>query len=229
MSTVLGAASQAGLSSNGVAAKTRKLNPEDARNPTIWFVLALVIEQPSHGYEINQRYERRFDSLLHVSVPRVYGALERLRDARMIEETEIKLSGRTTKQHALRHSYRVTKAGIAAYADWIGSTLGDDGERPHLMGPIAAAGLLSVDVLLDAIDRFAERCRKELHGFDAGPAPGSEAPLVDVAEQLILDQRRRELEARRDWAVEAREILLERYEPRGRSKARPAVRKRSKR
>ncbi len=52
---------------------------EDPWSPAVWLVLALVIEQSSHGYEISQRYQRRFGSFVSMSVPRVYAALDRLR------------------------------------------------------------------------------------------------------------------------------------------------------
>lgn len=224
------APSYARLSPRGVAARRPKVKPEDLRNPTIWFVLALVIEQPSYGYEISQRFDRRFGLLVRVSHPRVYSALERLRELKLIEPAPIKLGKPVTPQQSMRHSYRVTAAGVEAYRTWVGQALGDDSERPRLVGPIVAAGLLGIDVLLDAIDQFEARCRKELRGLDGGPALAEDSHLADIAQQLIADQRRRELEARRDWAVDAREVLLERYEPRSQSRARrPAARSPRKR
>ena len=197
--------------------RTRKIKAEDVRNPVFWFVLALVIEQPSHGYEINQRYERRLGAVVPTSVARVYGALERLHECGLIEEVEINSAGPMSKREGMRHSYQATRPGVEAYRGWLGVAMVDDDERPRLVAPIVAAGLVSVRVLLDAIDRFEERCLKELHGFNGVEATEPDAPLENVVDELVRDQRRRELESRCDWAVNAREVLLEREDEPARS------------
>jgi DNA-binding PadR family transcriptional regulator len=48
-------------------------------------VLALVIEQPSHAYELWKRYERRFGDFMPVLTSRIYKTVKQLSDAALIE------------------------------------------------------------------------------------------------------------------------------------------------
>jgi DNA-binding PadR family transcriptional regulator len=191
------------------ARRPRATVAEDVLLPSAWLVLALLMEQPSHGYEISQRYQRRFASFMPMSVPRVYGALERLRDAGFIEPIAHGRSKSTSKQERMRRSYRPTEHGAQAYRRWLGEQMRDDPRRPQLLGRIVSAGLLGVDVLLDVIDRYQRECMQELAAL---PAPGerldsSRASLEELTQSLVLDQQRRELRARNDWATYARQVL----------------------
>jgi DNA-binding PadR family transcriptional regulator len=182
---------------------------EDQRSPSAWLVLALVIEQPSHGYEISQRYERRFGSLQPMSVPRVYAALDRLRDAKMIEQIALKPAKPAGKQHLMRRSYRATSAGTQAYHAWVAERMRDDPQRPRLLGRIATAGLIGIDDVLDVVDRYQRECMEELRALptDSERLETGRSSLEELTEYLVNDQLRRELRARHDWAVHARGIL----------------------
>jgi DNA-binding PadR family transcriptional regulator len=189
--------------------RLRRSGVDDARTPAPWLVLALVIEQPSHGYEISQRYERRFGSLQPMSVPRLYAALDRLRDAGMIEPIVLKPVKPAVKQHLMRRSYRATRPGVQAYHAWVAERMRDDPQRPQLLGRIAAVGLLGLDAVLDVIDRYQRECMEELRALptDSERLETGRSSLEELTEYLVNDQQRRELRARHDWAVHARRIL----------------------
>ena len=140
------------------ARQPRATGAEDLISPAAWLVLALVIEQASHGYELSQRYQRRFSSFMPLSAPRVYGALDRLREAGMIESIAPRRSKSASKQERMRRSYRSTDKGVQAYRRWLGEQMRDDPRRPQLLGRIVSAGLLGVDALLDVIDRYQREC-----------------------------------------------------------------------
>src|SRR3984893_6359788 len=140
-----------GDSGSLAARQPRATGAEDALLPSAWLVLALLIEQPSHGYEISQRYQRRFGSFVPLSVPRVYGALDRLREAGMIEPVATRAKP-ASKQARMRRSFRPTNRGAEAYRRWLGEQMRDDPRRPQLLGRIVSAGLLGIDALLDVID-----------------------------------------------------------------------------
>ncbi len=182
---------------------------EDPRSPAAWLVLALVIEQPSHGYEINQRYERRFGSFLSMSVPRVYAALDRLREAGMIEPVDLQPAGPPRKQHRMRRSYRATQPGVQAYRRWVAERMRDDPERPQLLGRIASVGLLGIDAVLEVIDRYEHECMRQLQALpvDSVGLESGRSSLEDLTESLVIDQQRRELRAAHDWVVHARRVL----------------------
>jgi DNA-binding PadR family transcriptional regulator len=182
---------------------------EDQRSSGVWLVLALVIEQPSHGYEISQRYERRFGSFRSMSVPRVYGALDRLRDAGMIEPIAVKPVKPARKQHLMRRSYQATDAGARAYRRWVAEEMRDDPQRPLLLARMASVGVLGIDAVLDVIDCYERECIEELRALPthSEPLQSGRSSLEELTESLVIDQQRRELRARHDWAVHARDIV----------------------
>jgi DNA-binding PadR family transcriptional regulator len=195
--------------STPLAQRARAGPAEDPRSSGVWLVLALVIEQPSHGYEISQRYERRFGSFHSMSVPRVYAALDRLRDGRMIEPIALKPVKPAGRQHLMRRSYRATDTGVQAYRQWVAEEMRDDPRRPALLARIASVGVLGIDAVLDVIDCYQRECMEELRALatDSEPLEAGRSSLEELTESLVIDQQRRELRARHDWAVYAREIL----------------------
>ena len=144
-----------------------------------------------------------------MTVPRLYGALDRLRDDGLIEPAEVKPVEPARRQHLMRRSYRATRAGVRAYRSWVAERMGDDPQRPQLLGRIATAGLDGVDALIDVIDRYDAECMEELRGLGTAGRrlQSGAASLEELTEALILDQRRRELAARHDWAAHARQLL----------------------
>ena len=191
------------------ARRAQLTSGEDARTPAVWLVLALVIEQPSHGYEICQRYKARFGSLLPMSVPRVYAALDRLREEGMIEPATLKPVDPSGRQHLMRRSYRATRAGVRAYRSWVAERMSDDPQRPQVLGRIATAGLDGIDAVIDVVERYDRASMEELRalGTDDEHLESGRASIEELTEALIRDQRRRELAARHDWAVYARQVL----------------------
>lgn len=181
----------------------------DPRSPATWLVLALVIQQPSHGYEIERRYDSRFGSFLPLTTSRVYGALARLSDAGLIERIALKPEGRSRKQHKLRQSYRATRAGVQAYRQWAAERMLDDPQRIEILSRVASVGLLGFDAVVDVVDRYEQGCMQELMAIppETERLEAGECEPEELSECLIVEQRRRELQARRDWAVYARHVL----------------------
>lgn len=180
---------------------------EDARSPAAWLVLALIIEQPSHGYEIHRRYEQRFGGFLPTSRPRLYAILEQLRSSRMVESIVLESGDGSRKQHDLRRSCRATKAGAQAYRRWVSERMRDDPEQLELLGRIASAGLLGVDTVSDLIDRYESDCMREMKALPTSEAGAAHDNVTELVESLVVDQRRREMRARIDWVIYARRIV----------------------
>jgi DNA-binding PadR family transcriptional regulator len=196
-------------SSLASARDTRARASEDLRSTAAWLVLALLIEQPSHGYELSQRYDARFGSFAALSVPRIYAALDRLRDEAMIEAVVLDSAQPVPKQHLMRRSYRATAAGVQAYRVWVAERLRDDPQRPQLLARIASAGALGLSGVMEVIDRYERSCIEELQALptDLPELERGEASLEELARFLVVDQQRRELNARREWAVHARGVV----------------------
>lgn len=182
---------------------------EDGRSVAYWLILGLVIDEASHGYEISRRYEERFSDIAPLTVPRVYAALDRLRDDGLIAPITVEESPKVPKQHLMRRSYRASRKGAAAYRDWLVGQLRADPMRSQLLARITSVSGMGADAMLEVIDRYAQVCLEQLRAL---PAP-SDAPvsatggLEEVASALLDDQERRELGARYDWAVHARQVL----------------------
>ena len=173
-----------------------------------WLVLGLLLEQPSHGYELSQRYDERFSTFAAMSVPRVYAALDRLRDNGMIETVALDTAKPVPKQHLMRRSYRATAAGVKAYRAWVTERILDDPQRAQLLARITSAGTLGLAGVLDVIERFERACLEELQALPTElPSADGEMTFDQLAKALIGDQQRRELNARREWAVHARALV----------------------
>lgn len=179
---------------------------EDGWSLAAWMVLALVLEQPSHGYEIHRRYELRFDEFLPTSKSSLYAILNRLRDAEMIESIVLEPVGGSRKQHDLRRSYRATRRGAQAFRSWVAARMTDDSERLDLLARIASVGFLGLDAVSGVIDRYESDC---MRGMKALPTsdPETLGGIAELIESLVVDKRRREMRARIDWAIHSRRTL----------------------
>jgi DNA-binding PadR family transcriptional regulator len=67
-------------------------------SPVCWALLGLVIERPSHAYELAQRFDRTYDGVLALSsVSHAYKALATLESRSLIEEVPGTRAGRLPK------------------------------------------------------------------------------------------------------------------------------------
>jgi DNA-binding PadR family transcriptional regulator len=180
---------------------------EGALSLSAWLVLALVIERPSHGYELYQRYELRFGGLSPRSKPSVYSLLARLEESGMIEPIVIESSGRARRQHDSRRSYRATGTGARAFRCWVAERMRDDSDRLELLARIASICFLGADAVLEVIDRYESDCVQEMKALPAFDPEDEHCEVAKLVEALVVDQRRREVRARIDWAVHARRAL----------------------
>jgi len=79
-----------------------------------WAILGLVIERPSYGLELYNRYQRLYADLLPVSgSSHIYTALDALEDRAFIETLFAAGSGRQPKPY-----YQVTALGMSSFVDW---------------------------------------------------------------------------------------------------------------
>jgi DNA-binding PadR family transcriptional regulator len=134
-------------------------------------VLGLVIEQPSHGYEIGKRLEERFGGILSTgrSMSAVYAALTALFEAGLIE----KLPGRAqmgSRQGAKAgSSYRATALGARAYRAWLAVRVQQDPDRLDMLGRMTLAGVNSAEAALDFIEHYEQQSLNQAKGL-VGPA-----------------------------------------------------------
>ena len=193
------------------AAEERSAAAPKQQSPLMWLILALVIESPSHGYEIGKRYQATFGWFMHVNVSSVYSALERLWQLGMVEEVELEESddeqdGARRKLRPARRSFRATPLGEQSYRRWVAEQMRSDGEQIELLSRIIAASVLGVDGMVDVVGRYRQECLEALRRL-----PAREGGLLalrgmdvrELADWLVVDQCRRELQSRIDWAADA--------------------------
>lgn len=175
-------------------------------------VLGLVIEKPSHGYEIGQRFEGRFGDFLNAGRSAIYAALGTLMDAGLIE----KMSGRSTtgvRQGAKAGApYRATARGARAYRGWLAERVRNDPQRVEMLGRMMLAGVHSVEAAVDFIARYEQECVREAQTLarpEMSLAPDSVgvSGVVDVVERLLIEERRRMIDAQLAWITYARAEL----------------------
>jgi DNA-binding PadR family transcriptional regulator len=163
-------------------------------------VLALVIEKPSYGYEVWQRFEVRFGSLLEVGSSRIYQAVNGLLDQGLIEELPGASDG---SRRQPRPRYRATVQGARAHREWLAEGLRGDPARLELNRRLLAIGADDTATLLDVIDRYEEACLAEMGELRTVERA---APTV-LHERLLAEERRLVLEARMKWILFARRQL----------------------
>jgi DNA-binding PadR family transcriptional regulator len=172
-------------------------------------VLGLVIEKPSHGYEIGQRFDRRFGGFLSVGRSSIYAALASLMEAGLIE----KMSGRSTtgvsRGAKAGASYRATPRGARAYRAWLAERVRNDPQRVEMLGRMTLAGVHSVEAALDFIGRYERECVREAQELSRplGDADDERDGITGVVERLLIDERRRMIDAQLGWITYARAEL----------------------
>lgn len=198
------------------------------RSPVSWAVLGLVIQRPSYGYELVQRFERTYGHVLELSSPsQIYTALDALERRELIEKLspgEAPEISRQPKPH-----YRPTPLGVDSHADWLIEQAHDERRRSHLfalqlavLGPRGALAILEryeQMCLQDAGETSSERSRKG-GGHEAGtPSAGAGTRTGErtgeggqagqLAARLSREEQRLSVQARLAWIGYARRELSE--------------------
>jgi DNA-binding PadR family transcriptional regulator len=173
------------------------------RSPINWALLGLVIERPSYGYELVQRFERTFGGELELSSPsQVYTALDTLTRRALIEELPPDGPSNGAVRQPKPH-YRATADGVRRYQDWLIAQVREERRRSRLFARQLAA--LAPHAALTVIDRCEQAClhdarRTPLAGAQDGPADGPSG----LAVRLVAEEDRLAVGARLSWIEYAR-------------------------
>jgi DNA-binding PadR family transcriptional regulator len=192
----------------------RKREGAALRSPLAWGVLGLVIEQPSHGYELAQRFDRIYgDTLVLSSRMNIYRLLDSLRGHALIEEmpAPAKAAGEPASAPRARPPrptphYRATGEGVRAYQRWMVSQMEEERRRQRLFATQLA--MLEPDSALSVIERYEQECLQEARDAEelaesAAESPGSQG----VARRLSDADERLALQVRLTWIAFARSEL----------------------
>lgn len=161
-------------------------------------ILALVIEKPSYGYEIHERFMRRFGEILSTSLASVYDVLGRLEG-----EGYIAVAGRSGPRGRPRINFRTTDQGTEIHLSWLAECLGDP-QRFSILSRLASTSLRRPDARLKLIDRFVEKASQEACEIQIPECDDS------MLWNLLIELHRRLADAKLEWGSYARGLVLER-------------------
>jgi DNA-binding PadR family transcriptional regulator len=170
------------------------------RSPVGWALLGLVIERPSYGYELMQRFERTYGDVLELSSPsQIYVALDTLGQRCLIEELPAGSgSGGVVRQP--KPHYRATAAGLEHYQEWLFAQMRGERRRSRLFARQLAA--LQPAAALAVIERYEQACLREAREI---PATTEEEPAGSgLAARLAGEEERLAVGARLAWVEYAR-------------------------
>ena len=149
-------------------------------------LLALLAEQPSHGYQLKAGFEERTGGVWSLNVGQVYTTLERLRSDGLVEPMELEAADGDGRD---RRPWRITRDGKESLEAWF-----DDAS----IEPVPAREDFLVKVLmafggspaeaLAIIDRQRAELFRLLH--DARRATtrvASDDPVADLAATLMAE------------------------------------------
>jgi DNA-binding PadR family transcriptional regulator len=170
------------------------------RSPVAWTVLGLVIERPSYGYELLQRYRRSYgETLALTNVNQIYTALDALRSRALIEEVPDPGAASTPTRRPRPH-YRATEHGGRAYEEWLLTQMEEERQRSRLFARQLA--MLEPSAALEVLDEYEREWLTQAD--EASPAQTAREAL---AERLVEGEEQTSLEVRLAWIEYARNEL----------------------
>ena len=151
-----------------------------------WAVLGLVIERPSYGLELYNRYQRLYADLLPISgSSHIYTALDELESREFIETIPEVATGRQPKPH-----YRVTTRGTSHFEDWYVEQM--DAQRRSLELWARQLAIFAHDptTAIDLIRRFRREYLAKAGQIGQGPRGSIGASRGALIDELVAEQQR---------------------------------------
>jgi DNA-binding PadR family transcriptional regulator len=180
----------------------RKTGGSAMRSPLAWALLGLVIERPSYGYELAQRFQRVYGDMLVLSnVLHVYRLLESLSNHSLIEEIRTNIEEPAITGQPKPH-YRASPLGVRAYNEWLVSQLDEERRRSWLFA--REIGMLAPETALTVIERYESEWLNEPLDTATGPGAPAAEGADHIAERLAEEEERLALGVRLSWLKYAR-------------------------
>lgn len=171
------------------------------QSPLAWALLGLVIERPSYGYELAQRFRQAYGETLALTYRKdVYRLLATLHEHELIEETAPSAPEKPAPSRLPKPHYRATEHGVRAYEEWLLIQMEEDRQRQRLFTRQLA--MLEPQAALEVIDRWEEECLTEAD--ETSPAQSAREVMAD---RLADQDEQLALQARLSWIRYARHEL----------------------
>jgi DNA-binding PadR family transcriptional regulator len=171
------------------------------KSPFAWALLGLVIERPSYGYELANRFEKAFDGILKLSSRSyVYTTLDGLQGRAMIEQ----FPGRGAARQP-RPCYRATRDGLRSYQKQLVAQIHEDRQRSRLLARELAVFAQQPEAALEVIESVAEMFLDESASLPAAPRDASSVDEISgLAARLEHEEARLAMESKLPWVEFAR-------------------------
>lgn len=173
---------------------------EGRPSPVLAAVLALVIERPSYGYELSQRFDERFGELYPVSRSRIYQVLDQLLRNGLIEQLPFEDIERQSLRQPRPH-YRATPEGARLHREWMAAAIQADPRREELLRRLLATSVRDARAMLQIVDIYERACLDDMACGTLDPSGVHEPKLRDL---LIAEEQRLAHETRLKFIAFAR-------------------------
>lgn len=174
------------------------------RSPVNWALLGLVIQRPSYGYELVQRFERTYGESLELSSPsQIYTALDSLTRRGLIEEVPFGEGPDFVRQP--KPHYKATEEGASCYERWLLAQLDEDRRRSRLFAQQFA--VLGPEAALRVLALCEQACLKEASRLPAGAGQAGGEGVGGLVERLVGEEDRLRVGAKLSWTEYARREL----------------------
>lgn len=172
-----------------------------------WAVLGLVIQQPSYGYELAQRFKTTYGDTLTLSKgAHVYRLLELLNHHGLIEEESAAAeSASDSTGHRSGPNYRATEQGVRAYQGWLVAQMEEERHRQQLFARQLA--VLEPGTALSVIERCEQEALEDVADATPSEAIDESHGPEGVANRLAEADERLALQVRLTWIAYARSEL----------------------
>ncbi|WP_043728581.1 PadR family transcriptional regulator [Kutzneria sp. 744] len=171
-----------------------------SRNTLALAVLGLLMEQPSHPYEMAQRLrERNKETSFKVTTGSLYDVVEGLERDGWIRAVEIVRDGNRPE----RTVYEYTELGLAEFQKWIDELIRVPvNEYPKFIAAVSYVGVLGVEGAVAALTERADRLEESVRQTDDQLKGITLRRLFMIEVEYAQAMRRAEVEWLRQAAAE---------------------------
>jgi DNA-binding PadR family transcriptional regulator len=131
-------------------------------------MLALIVERPTHGYELAHRLNRRLGPTWYVDPRQIYPYLDEMERAGLVTSTT---EASPDRPRQARVVYHATDEAHVALQRWMQSDLERVPVRPDVMARVASATPDDADKLLRALDDYEAELLRMLEAADDADLP----------------------------------------------------------
>jgi DNA-binding PadR family transcriptional regulator len=156
--------------------------------------LGLLAQHPGSGYDLLKRFELSMANVWPATQSQLYGELNKLADAGLIEVSDIGPRG--------RKEYRITDAGRAELITWITHPADDPPYRSAALLRVFLLGEVSNDQARDYLEHMAAYADDALKRFEAirDSVPWDDCSDGDFYGRVALEYGMRTAAMEAEWA-----------------------------